>query len=109
MRHRRLIFVSLVVLLLLILAWMRWPQAVAPTEAPELYTQVFPVDDLLPADGNFADLLADIQTEVAPNSWEEQGGRGKLAAFPKSNALVVSQIQSVHGELSEYLWSRRHP
>jgi hypothetical protein len=76
-----------------------------------LVTRLYPVADVLgPASGRdlfgdplrpaTADELIDLITATArPDTWDEVGGPGSIAAFPGEDLLVVSQTDDVHQEV----------
>lgn len=79
------------------------------TEAEsDLTTRIYDVQDLLEAQqehaGSFRtydyDLLMDILTStVAPQSWDDVGGPGSVQPF--TGLLVISQTESVHGQIEK--------
>jgi type II secretory pathway component GspD/PulD (secretin) len=49
-------------------------------------------------------LVIDLITNtVAPNTWEQAGGEGRIQYFPLGHALVVSQVQEVQEEVQALL------
>ena len=50
---------------------------------------------------NLDELIEVIVQTVAPNSWDEVGGPGRITAF--DGGLIVRQAQQVHHELNEFL------
>ena len=77
-----------------------------------IYTRVYNVAELVmpPADGDppvsFDALITEIESTIAPDSWESAGGRGAIAPFETNLSLVVSQKEEVHHELATFLESR---
>lgn len=49
---------------------------------------------------NAADLIAVIESTIAPESWESSGGPGVIRYYSAVHALVVRASSDVHGELS---------
>jgi general secretion pathway protein D len=52
---------------------------------------------------DFDDLINLIQETIAPDSWEANGGTGRMAAFPSNLSLVVTQTQQVHDQIQDLL------
>jgi hypothetical protein len=78
-----------------------------------LSTKVYPVFDLVigppaaPAGPDFARLIDNMTTSIAPTSWDEVGGPGAIKEFKNSGALVISQTAAIHEEIAEYLKALR--
>lgn len=50
--------------------------------------------------------LIELITEtVAPDTWQQVGGRGTIQAFPRGNSLVVRQTEDVHVQIKTLLQS----
>lgn len=89
----------------------------AKTEAENMLTvKVYPVFDLVarPADApasrpgvDFQTFIASIQTNIAPDTWQDVGGPGTIEPFINSGALVISQTTGVHQEIAEFLKALR--
>lgn len=62
-----------------------------------LITRLYDVRDL----ASSRNLGAFVERVVAPDSWNDGGGAGSLAALP--SLLVVTQVQSVHGQVERVL------
>lgn len=87
------------------------------TEADNLLTiKVYPVFDLVlrPADApakrpglGFQSLIDNIQTSIAPTTWDDVGGPGSIQSFINSGALVISQTTEIHQEITKYLRALR--
>lgn len=52
---------------------------------------------------DFAPIIEKIETKIAPESWANAGGQGKIQAFARTASLVVTQTPEVHKELAAYL------
>ena len=52
---------------------------------------------------DFAPIIEKIETKIAPESWANAGGQGKIQAFARTASLVVTQTPEVHKELAVYL------
>ena len=51
-----------------------------------------------------AETLLDIVTAtIAPDTWDEVGGEGSLAAFPRKGVIVCSNTLEVHNEIAAFL------
>ncbi len=59
--------------------------------------------DAGPVQLEFDRLISLIRATVRPNSWEEGGGRGKIAVFPSDLSIVVSNTPAVHAEVNSLL------
>jgi general secretion pathway protein D len=55
------------------------------------------------AQADFQSLMDLIQSTVAFESWEPQGGAGQIKPFATNLSLVISQTQEVHEEIAELL------
>lgn len=92
------------------------------TEAENmLRVKVYPVRDLVTADGEFApilpkDRLGDedytslielITSTVSPTTWDEVGGPGAIKHFRKSHSITFAQTQEVHEDAAELLAALR--
>ncbi|HET6881974.1 MAG TPA: hypothetical protein VFI31_17540 [Pirellulales bacterium] len=87
------------------------------TDAESMLTiKVYPVFDLVLRPANappgrpglgFASLIDDIQTNIAPTTWDDVGGPGAIKSFTNSAALVISQTTETHEEIAEYLRALR--
>lgn len=51
----------------------------------------------------FSDLIGDLETTIAPHTWERSGGFGKITFNPANFMLIVRQQESVHRELESVL------
>jgi len=62
------------------------------------------------ADGqaDFDELISLITTVVEPDSWQEVGGNGSVAANLPTSALVVRQTQDVHEQIQQLLSALRN-
>ncbi len=71
-----------------------------------LYTRTYPVEDLVEQQDydSLADTITDI---VAPQTWDEVGGPGAIAAVKRAKSLVVSQTHETHDGVLELLRSLR--
>ncbi len=56
---------------------------------------------------NFDTLIELIVTTIAPQSWEEVGGPGRIQRFPHNLSLVISQTQERHEEIADLLTQLR--
>lgn len=89
----------------------------AKTEAENMLTvKVYPVFDLVarPADApasrpglDFQTFIASVQTNIAPDTWQDVGGPGTIEPFINSGALVISQTTGIHQEIAEFLKALR--
>ena len=52
---------------------------------------------------DFDDLINLIQETIAPDTWEQNGGTGRMAPFPSNLSLVVTQTQQVHDQIQDLL------
>lgn len=74
-----------------------------------LVTRVYPARDLTldleSPDGGIKaeDLIEAIESIVAPDAWECNGGNGNIELFPDSYCLVVSQTEAVHDQVEQLL------
>ena len=59
------------------------------------------------AQADFETLIDLITSTVAPDTWSEVGGPGKIHEYPANLSLVVTQASDVHGEVSELLQQLR--
>lgn len=50
---------------------------------------------------DFDELISLVTTVVEPDSWEEVGGPGSIAASAPTNALVILQSQAAHEEIQQ--------
>ncbi|MDZ4819418.1 MAG: hypothetical protein SGJ20_10645 [Planctomycetota bacterium] len=66
----------------------------------KLETRVYPIPQAASAD-DLEELSEVINTSVAPETWEQQGGSGSIKAFRRS--LVISQTQRVHRDIVKLL------
>jgi hypothetical protein len=48
------------------------------------------------------ELMKKIRDEVAPQSWDSAGGRGKMTYLPEQQILCVHQSETVHAQMSDY-------
>ena len=84
--------------------------AAAGDAPPALQTEPYPIDDLLPCGdaGSWAKLIATI---VAPETWQQAGGRGSILAIPPAapHTLLVEQSRGVHRRIAELLQRVRRP
>jgi len=55
------------------------------------------------AQADFGSLMDLIQSTVAFETWEPQGGAGQIKPFATNLSLVISQTQEVHEEIAELL------
>jgi len=55
------------------------------------------------AQADFDSLIELITSTIAPQSWDEVGGPGSIAAFENNNSLVISQTQEVHEQIVDLL------
>jgi hypothetical protein len=71
----------------------------------------YKVGDLISQDEdgtkNFDDLISLITTVIEPNSWQEVGGAGSIAANEPSMSLVIRQPRATHGEIQQLLSALR--
>lgn len=85
-----------------------------PEEAEsQLVTRIYPVRDLVAyryteaGKQGFAEdydsLMELITTTIAPQSWDEVGGPGSIAAFENASSLVISQTDEVHRAIEPLL------
>ncbi|MCH8922103.1 MAG: hypothetical protein IIA67_03005 [Planctomycetes bacterium] len=84
-----------------------------PEEAEtRLSTTPYPVADLVngdpetpysPDNADFDPLIELIESTIAPDSWDANGGPGSMDGFGKAGVLVVSQTQSVHRQIAPLL------
>ena len=49
------------------------------------------------------DLVDLIQNTIAPDSWEQRGGRGTIRYFPPKQVLVIRQSGEVHEEFEDLM------
>lgn len=87
------------------------------TEAENmLTTRVYPVFDLLapprgaPTDRpplNFQSLIDNITSNIQSNTWDDVGGPGSIQPFTSAGALVISQTNQAHEEITEFLKALR--
>jgi hypothetical protein len=56
-----------------------------------------------PPELDFSPIIEKIETKVAPKSWANAGGQGKIQVFARTASLVVTQTPEVHKELAVYL------
>ena len=61
------------------------------------------LDKPVPPANSLAQLLEMITSTIAPDSWEEAGGHGKMTVHDSTLSLVVSQTPAVHDELRSTL------
>lgn len=72
-------------------------------------TRLYPARDLaldLESQGGSVkaeELIEAIQSIVAPDAWECNGGNGNIELFPDSYCLVVSQTEAVHDQVEQLL------
>lgn len=52
-------------------------------------------------------LMSEIQSKVAPKTWEANGGNATMAPYPQNQSLIVSQSPYGHAELVEFIELRR--
>jgi general secretion pathway protein D len=52
---------------------------------------------------DFDPLVEMIVTTVAPHTWEEVGGPGRVSRFEQNLSLVISQTQDVHEQIADLL------
>ncbi len=71
-----------------------------------LVTRTYPVGDLV-ADGDHADLTDALTGTIKPQTWEEEGGSGRVVPVKSSKSLVISQTQELHDEVLQLLRSLR--
>lgn len=87
------------------------------------FTVVYPVFDLVVYPRNiekrvdrkittgvaadFDTLMTTLQETIAPDSWEEAGGPGRITPFPASCALVISTTREVHEQVEQTLTALR--
>ena len=88
------------------------PEAIAAqATSNSLIRKVYPVADLVTPFENarttapdFDSLIDLIVSTIEHESWMENGtGEGEIQPFPINKALVVSQTQRVHGQISDLL------
>ncbi|HEV7221274.1 MAG TPA: hypothetical protein VGN42_01135 [Pirellulales bacterium] len=60
-----------------------------------------------PIEPDFDSLIEFIQSRVRPESWEINGGPGKIQKYPNNLALVISQTPQVHAEIAALLAALR--
>jgi tetratricopeptide (TPR) repeat protein len=53
------------------------------------------------------DLLIEIQRAVAPDSWSNKGGQGKIDYFPLTMSLVINQTPEIQQRITEFLAQKR--
>jgi len=73
----------------------------APAPRPKGYTQ--PVPDLSRTAPHFGPLIELITAAIAPASWEQAGGQGRIAPFEANLILVIRQTKDVHEEIADLL------
>jgi hypothetical protein len=56
---------------------------------------------------DFDTLITLLQETIAPDSWEEAGGPGRISPFPASGALVLSQTREVQEQVEQALTALR--
>ncbi|MCH8922101.1 MAG: hypothetical protein IIA67_02995, partial [Planctomycetes bacterium] len=78
----------------------------------QLTTEFYPVADLVSIDpktpyspdhADFDPLIMLIESTIAPDTWDANGGLGAVADFAKVGALVVSQTHDVHEQIGPLL------
>jgi RNA polymerase sigma factor (sigma-70 family) len=73
----------------------------------EVRAVVYPVAGLVisPVDGrNTVNALAKaIQAQIAPETWDSKGGKGRLDYYPLGQALVVNQTPDNHEKIRQFL------
>jgi polysaccharide biosynthesis/export protein len=81
--------------------------AETPLKVP-IYQVVYDVHDLIrpnEVNASFESLIEDIQSEVAPETWDRD--RVRIADYRENLSLVVSQNEVAHEQLSDWLAARR--
>jgi hypothetical protein len=82
----------------------------------ELRTVIYPVADLIKADGfrtvdeaggELEFYVEMIQSTVAPNAWDEVGGPASIHYLAEYGALIVSQVPHAHAEIADLLTKLR--
>ena len=82
----------------------------------KVYPVVYRVSDLVVSDSGgpdtkqfalYDELVNAIQKNVAPKTWESEGGPASMAPYPQNLSLVVAQSDRGHDELAEFLESKR--
>lgn len=78
----------------------------------------YPVGDLL-ASGrsviagqsrvNFTPLIASIQSNVSPSSWQGRGGSGRITPFFLNESLIIRNRPDVHKQVETFLRNARKP
>jgi len=66
------------------------------------------VDQSSDGQAGFDDLITLITTVVEPDSWQEAGGNGSVAANLPTGALVIRQTQDVHEQIQQLLSALRN-
>ena len=56
---------------------------------------------------DFAPLVASIRSEVAPGSWQGQGGSGTIAEFFLNDSLIINNNEVTHEQLAAFLREQR--
>ena len=56
---------------------------------------------------DFAPLVALIRSEVAPGSWQGQGGSGTIAEFFLNDSLIINNNEVTHEQLAAFLREQR--
>lgn len=66
------------------------------------------VDQSSDGQAEFDELISLITTVVEPDSWQEVGGNGSVAANLPTSALVIRQTQDVHEQIQQLLSALRN-
>ena len=77
------------------------------TSARPLSTQFYDVDDLIADDRGEQDLINIVLRMVAPESWQNAGGKGDLAYFRQGRTLIVRQTAEVQEQVASLLQRMR--
>ena len=56
---------------------------------------------------DFAPLVASIRSEVAPGTWQGQGGSGTIIEFFLNDTLLVDNSEANHEQLAAFLRRKR--
>ncbi len=56
---------------------------------------------------DFSTLMTLIQETIDPDSWEENGGNGRMSPFPLSLSLVISNTEETHEKIAKLLQQLR--
>ena len=72
-------------------------------------TRFYPVSEVMAPGQSVEQFIAEVCQQVAPRTWDRQGGLGSVVYYAPSRTLVIRQTPAVHAQLEEFFSKKRQP